>query len=216
MAAYDLEEQEQLSAMKEWWEKNSNRLTWGLLAIALVLLGWTGWHKYQESRAADAGILYAGITQAAQSNDVAKLRVLVKEVVAKHADLVSSQLSVMLLGKAEQEAGDIKAAHVQFEWAATKGSDPLVRDLARLRLAAVQMDEKDYAGANKTLEAAPATALLARFEDLRGDALFAAGNSNGAHEAYKKAMTALSQTSGQDSPDFRTVVQTKLDALGGA
>ncbi len=216
MAAYDLEEQEQLSALRDWWEKNSNRVTWVVLACALVLLAWTGWHRYQTSQATETGVLYAAIQQADQAKDAVKLRALTDEIVAKHAESVLAQMATLMLAKAEADAGNQKDSQARLEWAINKGSDTLVRDVARLRLAALQADAKDNDVALKTLEAAPDKAFTARFEDLRGDILFAKGDAKAAGEAYKRAMTALGENSGQASAGFRTVLQTKLDALGGA
>lgn len=216
MAAYDLEEQEQLSALKDWWEKNNSRVTWVVLVCALALLAWTGWHRYQASQAGETGSLYAAIQQADQAKDVVKLRALTDEIVSKHAESVLAQMATLMVAKAETDAGDQKAALARLDWAVNKGSDTLVRDLARLRLAALQFDGKDNDAALKTLEAAPDKAFAARFEDLRGDILFAKGDAKAAVEAYKRAMTALGENSGQASAGFRTVLQTKLDALGGA
>ncbi len=40
MAAYDLEEQEQLSAIKAWWEKNGNIIGGIVLVLAVALGGY--------------------------------------------------------------------------------------------------------------------------------------------------------------------------------
>jgi len=217
MAVYDLEEQEQLSAMKAWWEKNGNRVTGAVLALALVVAGVQGWRWYQARQTSEAGVIYSAVAQADQAKDVAKLRVLTDEIISKHADMPTAELAALLTAKAEIAAGNSKAAHSRLEWAASKGSDPLLRDLARLRLAGVQLDEKDYAAALKTLEAAPTgEAFSARFEDLRGDVLFAKGEQDAARDAYKKAAEAIAKQGSSSSAGFRSAVQTKLDALGGA
>lgn len=215
MAAYDLEEQEQLSAIKAWWEKNGNRVTWAMTAVAVMLAAWVAWQKYQEAEARRTGALYTTIIQTVQGKDIAKQRALTNEIVTKYGNSISAQMAALMLGKSELDAGNLKAAHAQFEWAATQGTDALTRDVARLRLASVQLDEKDPAGALKTLETSPAKALEARFEDLRGDVLFAKGDQSAARDAYKKALAALGDA-GQAGSQFRYVVQTKLDALGGA
>lgn len=216
MAAYDLEEQEQLSAMKAWWEKNGNLVTGAVLVFAIAVAGYQGWRWYQARQAADAGAMYAALTQAEQAKDMAKLRVLTDEIISKHGDTVVAELGAVLTAKAELDAGNAKAARSKLEWAATKGADPLLRDLARLRLASVLLDEKDFSAALKTLEAAPAPAFVARFEDLRGDLLFAKGDSAGAKSAYARALEGINKQAGQQSMGFRAAVQTKLDALGGA
>jgi predicted negative regulator of RcsB-dependent stress response len=43
MAAYDLQEQEQLASIKAWWEKNGDLVTWIVTAIAVVACSVQGW-----------------------------------------------------------------------------------------------------------------------------------------------------------------------------
>ena len=51
MAAYDLEEQEQLAEIKAWWKQHGNLLMNVLTAAALAVLAWQGWNWYQRSQA---------------------------------------------------------------------------------------------------------------------------------------------------------------------
>jgi len=215
MAAYDLEEQEQLLAIKDWWQKHSNLITWVVVVCALAFAGWTGWNRYQASQANETGALYAAIEQADQGKDIAKQRALTDEMLSKYGKSVLAQMSALQMAKSEAAAGDSKAAQTRLKWVVEQGTDPLVADLARLRLATLQLDAKDLDGALKTLSVTPDKSMEARFEDLRGDALFAKGDQKSALDAYQKALTALGENSGQASVAFRTVLQTKLDALGG-
>lgn len=216
MAAYDLEEQEQLSAIKAWWEKNGNRVTSVLLGVALVVAGAQGWRWYQARQAAEVGALFSVVLQAEQAQDAAKFRVLADELIDKHGNMAVAELTAMLAAKSALDAGDHKAAQGKLEWAVNNGVDPLLRDMARLRLASLLLQDKDFQAALKALEMAPAQAFVARFEDLRGDILFAQGEFEPSRAAYKKSLDAISQQADQQASSFRAVVQTKLDALGGA
>ena len=79
-----------------------------------------------------------------------------------------------------------------------------------MRLAAVLLDQKDYAGAMQLLEARHAKAFDALFDNLRGDVLVAQGKMDEARAAYRKAMDELAPKS-----PLKTVVQIKLDSVGG-
>ena len=57
-----------------------------------------------------------------------------------------------------------------------------VRDLARLRLAGVQLDQQQYDAALKTLAASHSDAFAPRFDDLKGDVLLAQGKAEEARE----------------------------------
>ena len=51
MAAYDLEEQEQIAEFKAWWKQYGSLLTFVVMAAAVVVLAWRGWNGYQRARA---------------------------------------------------------------------------------------------------------------------------------------------------------------------
>jgi predicted negative regulator of RcsB-dependent stress response len=83
------------------------------------------------------------------------------------------------------------------------------RDIARLRLAGIQMDEKSYEEAMKTLEGAHDKAFDGLFSDLKGDLLTAQGKMADARVAYKAALEKMDEKSA-----YRQVVEMKLDGLG--
>lgn len=85
-----------------------------------------------------------------------------------------------------------------------------LRDVARLRLAGLLLDAKDYEGALKQLNAAHTDAYAARFDDLKGDVYLAQGKTAEARAAYSAAQAKLKE----DNP-LRGVVEMKLDSLGG-
>lgn len=101
-----------------------------------------------------------------------------------------------------------------------------MRHLARLRLATVLLDEKEYDQALKQLDGNVSPGFAALFADNRGDVLSAQGKKAEALEAYKVALARLDNSdakgakSAQDrqSPSntvYRELLQQKLDSLGG-
>jgi predicted negative regulator of RcsB-dependent stress response len=85
------------------------------------------------------------------------------------------------------------------------------RGVARLRLAAVLLDEKKYEEALKVLDGNKDEAFAAPAADLRGDIMLAQGRLDEARAAYKLAV----DKAGPANP-VRSVAGTKLNALGGA
>jgi predicted negative regulator of RcsB-dependent stress response len=84
-----------------------------------------------------------------------------------------------------------------------------VKDIARLRLAGVLLDEKNYAEALKWMERKPAESMSGLYADLKGDILVAQGNRAEARNAYQLAL----DKSERGSP-YRATIQLKLDSLG--
>jgi len=215
MAAYDLEEQEQLAAIKAWWEKNSNTLTGLVLALVVLVAGIQGWRWYENKQTSELGALYSALAQAATEKDASRVGVLADELLSKHGATVSAGLAALQAAQVAVDAGDLKLARSRLEAAAANKADPLLQDVARLRLASMQFDSKEFEPALATLANVPSEPFMARFEDLRGDILFAQGKPAEARAAYKKALEAGSKDAQQESR-FRSMLQVKLDALGGA
>src|SRR2546427_876952 len=70
MSTYDLEEQEQLAALKAWWKDHGGAIILGT-TLALAGIGaWIGWTRYERSQAAQAAVLYDTLQKAARANDL--------------------------------------------------------------------------------------------------------------------------------------------------
>jgi len=74
----------------------------------------------------------------------------------------------------------------------------------------VQLDQKQYDAALRTLSGTHSDAFAFRFHDLRGDVLLAQGKQADARAAYQEAFSKMQE----DNP-YRTIVELKLDSLGG-
>ena len=104
----------------------------------------------------------------------------------------------------------LTTSHLHLHSALPISKEPAVKDMARLHLAGVQLDQKQYDAAMKTLAGSHSDAFAFRFEDMRGDVLMAQGKKNDARAAYQAAFNKMEK----DNP-YRSIVELKLDALGG-
>lgn len=215
MAAFDLEEQEQLSQIKGWWEQYGKLVTGAAVAAALVSVGWQGWNWHQGKQTAEAAALYAVVQQAAASKNAQQAKETAGLLIEGYGGTVYADLGALLAAKIQIDAGDSKNARAQLGWAAENARDPLLKDLARLRLAALLLDEKSYDEALARLQATPDDSLVARFADLRGDVLSAQGKTDEARKAYQVAVDDLTKTSRAEAVALREIVQAKLDVIGG-
>ncbi|WP_310447150.1 tetratricopeptide repeat protein [Thiobacillus sp.] len=211
MATYDLDEQEQLDSLKAWWKR------WGsvtLLALAIAVAAAAGWRYWQNrtlTQSLEAGSVYQNLTQSLAANDAKAARAAGAMLIDKYQDTAYAPRAALLLAKLNVMGKDLKSAQTQLEWAASNSKEPFVKDLARLRLAGVQLDQKQYDAALKTLGATHSDAYAFRFLDLKGDVLLAQGKPADARAAYQAAFGKMAEDSA-----YRSIVELKLDALGGA
>jgi len=209
--ALDLEEQEQLDALKQFWKQ------YGTLIITLAFLGLAafagvrGWNYYQRGQSEQASALFGKLEEALRKNDVAQIGSLGAEIIDKYGSTAYGPMAALLLARRNYDSGDAAAAATRLQWVIDKARDDETVTLARLRLAGIRLDEKKYDEAIALLDAKHAPAFAPLYADLRGDVLAAQGKAAEARAAYKVALEKSPPNS-----NYRSVVQIKLDALGPA
>ena len=225
MAAYDLEEQEQLAEVKAWWKQYGNLLINILTAAAVIAAAWQGWNWYQRKQTGEAAAVYGVLQKAVQESNLQAVKQTSGELLEKYPRSSYAPMGALNAAKVMADNGDAKTARLQLAWVVDKGKNE-VRELARLRLAALMIDDKEFDQALKSLEAKPVAGFEARFADARGDVLRAQGKVSEAVAAYRAAIEALqtAEKTGRDSMQnwqqqsnavFRELLQQKIDALGG-
>ena len=226
MATYDLEEQDQLAEIKTWWKQYGNQLINVLLVAALIAAGWQGWNWYQRRQTGQAAQVYSVLTRAIADKDTQRVKAASGELLEKFGSTGYASLGALSTAKAMLDNDDAKTAKLQLQWVVEHGDDEL-RDVARLRLVDLLLDEKAYAEALKQLDGKVSAGFETRFADTRGDVLAAQGETEKAVAAYQGALAKLDETGDkgktnapnwqlQSSGIYREVLQQKLDALGGA
>ena len=210
MATYDLDEQERLDELKAWWKRWGNLLMIGLAVVIAVAAGWRYWQNRVVTQSLEAATVYEQLTQSLAANDAKAAREAGAMLIDQYKGTAYAPRAALLLARLNAGAKDLKSAQVQLEWAAANSKEPALRDLARLRLAGVQLDQKQYDAALKTLSATHSDAFAFRFHDLKGDVLLAQAKPAEARVAYQAAFGKMAE----DNPS-RNIVELTLDALGG-
>lgn len=212
MAAYDLEEQEQLATLKAWWKENGGLVMTSVSLVLIVLAAWQGWNYYQRNQAAQASALYETVQKAARAGDLKQVRENAGAILEQYPRTAYAAMAALVSAKSHFQGGDLKTARAQLVWVAENAKDEGLQDLARLRLANVMLDEKAYDEALKALDAKHGAAFDALYLATRGDVLVAQGKNAEAGAAYK---SALEKADARDA-GLRASIQLRLDALGAA
>jgi predicted negative regulator of RcsB-dependent stress response len=207
----DLEEQEQVAELRAWWKQHGNLIVTVILAAALAFAGWQGWRWYQASQSAEAAALYDALTRGVQNGDVKAVRDASGSLLEHYPRTLYASMGALVAARHYFDRNDLKTAKAQLQWVIERAPSEDFRDLARLRLAAVLLDETAYDEALKLLEAKPAASYEAQFAAQRGDLLLAKNQAAEAKAAYK---LALEKADGKDGA-FEESVRMRLEALGG-
>ncbi len=207
----DLQEQEQLDARKAYWKKNGNRITWLLVLVLGTFAAWNAWNWYQRDQGTKAGALYDELERAAQANDPIKATLVFNDLKQRFPSAPFTRQGALMTAKIQAERGQPDAARATLTWAAEQKGEVEMQTVARLRLAALQAEAKQYDEALKTLELAKAEGFEALVADRRGDVLLSQGKKPEARAAYELAYAAMAE-----KQTYRRLIEAKLNGLGAA
>lgn len=211
MATLDLQEQEQVDALKAWWKDNGK---WVLLALVLGLGGFAaiqGWHGYKAKQETESAALFGELTKQLASRDPKRISDAAAAVTGKYASSAYAPRAALVAAQVNIQANDLAGAKAQLQWVIDHADEDGLKNVARLKLASVLLDEKNYADALKLLDAPHADSYAALYADIKGDVLNAQGKSEEARASYQQAYNKTDIKS-----TYRNLIQMKLDALGGA
>lgn len=204
----DLQEQEQLDELKAFWKQWGNLITWVLTACLLAFASWNAWGWYQRDQAAKAAAMFDELDRAAVAGDADKVGRVFNDMKDRFARTALTQQGGLMAARLQYDKGQADAAKASLAWLADNAVEDEYRTIARLRLAGVLLDAKDYDGALKALDAAQAKEFAGLVADRRGDVLLAQGKQDDARTAYQAAYKAL-----DDKVDYRRLIEAKLTAL---
>jgi len=207
----DLEEQEKLDELKAWWKRHGGLVILAILAGALAFAGTAGWRWYERDQALRAGALYGALVKAVQSADVKAVREAGGTLAEGYGRTLYASMGALAAAQFYFERGELKSAKAQLQWVLERSPSAEFQALARLRLAALLLDEKAFDEALALLGEVPLEPYAAQFAATRGDVLSAKGERAEARAAYQRAL----EKADAEGAAFRDSVQMRLDALGG-
>jgi predicted negative regulator of RcsB-dependent stress response len=215
--AYDLEEQEKLDAIKAWWGRYGTLAMSVATAVVLVAAGWSGWRAYNSYRANQAmGYFEAledatrGIAGPGAADATARIKAAAQTLRSEYPSTGYAARGVLIAAQALAEQKHVDDARGLLEWLAARADQPALAPVARLRLAGLLLDQKQYDQALAQL-ADPPPAFAALYADRRGDILAAQGKRDDARTAWQGALASMAA-----GDPITQIIQLKLDALSGA
>jgi len=206
----DLQQQEQLDALKSFWARFGTLITWVLIAVLGGLAAWSAFDWYKRSQAVEAAAMLDALERAAVANDAARVAQAFTDLREQYPRTAHAAKGGLVAARVLLEP-QRDAARAALQWVADQGRIAELREVARLRLAGVLLDDGQAEAALRVLDTVAAPAFAALVADRRGDALLLLGRRDEARAAYQAALAAMSP-----ELDYRQLVEAKLVALGGA
>ena len=208
MADYATEE-EQLEALKRWWQENGRAVILGVAIGVLALAGWRGWEMYTEQRALGASEVYDRLLHNLDAGAAAGVIENAEILRDEYAGTTYAALGALAAAGTAADGDDLETAEQWLRRARELADDPYVDMLAGARLARVLHARGESDRALELLDAEVPAAFTALYAEIRGDILRDRGDSEGAAAAYQRALDA------ETGPSNRGLVERKLNRVRG-
>ncbi len=207
-------EEEQIEALKRWWEENGKQTILGIALIVGGYFGWQAWTDHSEEQASAASLTYqemldnlAGLTPGETLAEDKQLAVglLADKLKSEFSDTQYAVYAALTKAKLAVESENLDGAVIELQWA-MDNADDVSKSIARLRLARVQAARGDLDAALQLVQGVDAGEMKSAFEEAKGDFYLEQGNTAAAYSAYQSA--AATDNSGDAS--VRALLQLKI------
>jgi predicted negative regulator of RcsB-dependent stress response len=184
-----LSEEEQVAALKKWWDEYGKVLIAGAVIAILGVVGWRVYQDHSQGQAEAAAALFQVFEEQRQAeapdpNELAR----VAEALERHFSGSAYHPFVLFHQAADAvNAEDFDLGIEHLSTAVETADDARLRDMARIRLARTLQQIGDSEQALVTLGGVRGEGFFAEVAELKGDILVAGGDRAGAAQAYEAA-----------------------------
>lgn len=201
-------EEEQVEALKRWWNEYGRAVLTGVAIALLLTFGWRAWVSYRSGQSQKASAEYEQMLAAVQSGELENADKMGRHVVGTYESTPYAALASLYLAKIAVQRNELAAAEAHLRWALNNAKMPGVKNTARLRLARVVLAENKPQDALAVLKGAEAGAFDAAYAETEGDIYAATGERTKALDAYKRALTGY-----VSQPTKQSFLKMKMDDL---
>lgn len=206
-------EEEQVEAIKNWWQENGKSL---VIVVALSIagvFGWRAWQSNQEATAANASALYENLAAAVESSpsldeaQASSVGHIAKQLKEDYGSSAYAPMGAMILARVLVEKQDYSAALAELEYVIeSEQSKASLAELATLRKAQILLSEAKLNEAKAALSSIGESIYMSLFYEISGDIAAASGDAEAARSAYQVAMD-------NSDPQTRSLIKMKFDDL---
>ncbi|HEV7137144.1 MAG TPA: tetratricopeptide repeat protein [Steroidobacteraceae bacterium] len=182
-----LSEREQWEALKRWVRENGPAVVAGVALAAIGFGGFRWWQAHGNNVDLAAGTMYVQMENALAHGDRTQAFILLGDLERQYAASPYADQARLASAKAFAEDAELSRAAGELQEVMQHSSDPVLRLIARQRLARVQIAQHQSSQALATLNGADPGAMAPLYEVARGDAYYAMGDKSAALAQYRLA-----------------------------
>lgn len=201
---------EQVEALKKWWNENGKSIIAGVILGLGAIFGWRAWQDYSRQQAEAASVLYQNLFEIIADDDKSdEIRVISDKIVDDYGATAFAVFTKLTQAKLAVEADDYEAATNHLRWALENNKEVSIEHLIRLRLARTLFSLQQFDEALTLLDINDKGEFSADYNETKGDILKLKGDVEAARASYQLAMIKKRAANLDIS-----ILEIKLDDLG--
>ena len=210
-----LTEEEQIQAIKQWWQENKFLVIVPAVVMGLGYGSWSIYKSQKEQAAYAASEKYEQLLDAMQTTgiqpltdqQIAEASAKAEELVSDHSGSAYADMANLILARFDVEQKNAAEAADHLKAVINGSGNDAIKSLAKIRLAKVLIEQQKYDEALGLVATASSDAYTAQYAEVRGDILYAQGNGEAAKTAYEEALSSLTP----DQIGRRNIIDLKLN-----
>lgn len=205
-----LTEQDQINAIRDWWNK------YGKLLIVVSIIAFSGnilWRKYQshkEYKSQYASTLYNKMLLSYSQNNVKDFHTQADYITANFPKVPYASLANFSLAKNDVKEGKLDQAIGRLDQVIRQNHSMQLVQVARIRKARILLAQKKPDEALSELDNVADKDFMPLINEVRGDIFYSKGENTKARTEYFAALKSV-----PDSGKNRGLLQMKYDQLAG-
>jgi predicted negative regulator of RcsB-dependent stress response len=211
MSRHDTE-QDQLEAIKAWWDKYGTMLLSAVLVIVLSFSGYRYWQSYTFSKAAEASSIFE-VLDMSHANDVfGEVSREARRLMQEQPKSPYAGSAALMLSNYHWQAGEADEAIEVLNWLINSKQSVDFKQVAQLRLARIYMQQEDFSAAQLQIDQLNAQALVleakANVDYVAALLAVAQQQTQQAHQLFKSVVD-----NEQAQADLRNLASIQMDDL---
>lgn len=205
-----LTEQEQIQQLKNWVKQYGLTILTGIILALLLSSGWRYYQNYKNKILLHASAVYDEMLTLRAQNNSEGAATQANKLLSHYPKSPYAQMAAFMLARDAVIKKDYAEGINQLNWVVDHSGNPAIQEIARIRIARIQIAEQKPETAIETLKNIHNKNFAGMVEEVRGDAYLAMNDPASARKSYELALQEL-----PNAEVNRPILEMKYDNLAG-
>lgn len=186
-----LTEDQQVELLKKLWKEYGLSILTGVILAVMIVFGWRFYQSYRIERSEQASTVYEHMMIGLMNEQYDEAEGQANLLQKQFRDTPYATFAALTLAKLAVNKNQLDSAKASLQWVIDHGNNKAFREVARIRLAKVNLQENHPLQALQLLDHSISGSFLPIAKEVEGDAYKQMNKIDEARAAYQLALSQL-------------------------